>query len=102
MDQLLQQFEALVDDGAGNRYAVYLYGRSRPGDTCQGWLVFERTSDGRRFSTPAETTQPNMEAVAYWGTGLSATYFDGALQRALNPGGTSGAAAMRRGNRTQA
>jgi len=45
--------------------------------------------DGRRFSTPVETTQPNVEAVVYWGTGLEATYFEGALQRALNPGGTS-------------
>jgi len=86
MDQLLQQFETSVDDAGGNRYVVYLYGRSRPGDTCQGWLVFERVSDRRRFSTPVETTQPNMEAVSYWGTGLSAAYFDGALQRALNPG----------------
>jgi hypothetical protein len=88
MDQLLQQFEAPVHDGDGNSYVVYLYGRSRPADTWQGWLVFERVSDRRRFPTPVETTQPNVEAVVYWGTGLGATYFDGALQRALNPAGT--------------
>jgi hypothetical protein len=92
MDQLLQQFETPVYDRDGESYVVYLWGRSRPGDTWQGWLVFERAGDRRRFSTPVETTQPNGEAVVYWGSGLTATYFDGALQRALNPGGTVEAA----------
>ncbi len=90
MDQLLQQYEALVHDGEGNSYVVYLYGRSRPADTWQGWLVFERVSDRRRFSTRVETTQPNVEAVVYWGTGLEATYFDGALRRALQPAKAAG------------
>ena len=84
MDQLLQQFEQPIvrDDEA---YVAYLYGRSRPGDTWQGWLVFERLSDGERFTTPVETTQPNRKAVLYWATGLTYSYFDGALRRAMQP-----------------
>lgn len=83
MEQLLQEFETPVADGAGTIYRVFLYGRSRPADTWQGWLVFERTTDRKRFSTDVETTQPNAEAVLYWATGLTGAYFDGALRRAI-------------------
>ncbi|HEV2720733.1 MAG TPA: hypothetical protein VG323_11995 [Thermoanaerobaculia bacterium] len=82
MDTLLQQFESPVTDSDGNSYTVFLYGRNRSGDTWQGWLVFERQSDGRRFATGVETTQPNAQAILYWATGLTAAYFDGALERA--------------------
>lgn len=84
MDQLLQQFEQPVTRG-NESYAVYVYGRSRPADTWQGWLVFERTRDGQRFTTPVETTQSSAQGVIYWATGLSNAYFDGALQRAMRP-----------------
>jgi hypothetical protein len=82
MDEILQQFEQPVIDESGERYAVYLYGRSRPGDTWQGWLVFERQNDGRRYATGVETTQPNRQAILYWATGLTDSYFDGAFNRA--------------------
>jgi DNA-binding MarR family transcriptional regulator len=85
MEQLLQEFETPVVDKAGTIYRVFLYGRSRPADTWQGWLVFERAADGTRYPTDVETTQPNAEAVLYWATGLTDAYFDGALDRALNP-----------------
>ena len=85
MDTLLQQFETPVAGKDGDRYVAYLYGRDRPGDTWQGWIVFERVRDGQRFSTLVETTQPNAQAVLYWGTGLTEAYFDGALERALHP-----------------
>lgn len=82
MEQLLQQFEQPIVDKSGVGYTVFLYGRDRPGDTWQGWLVFERSSDGKRFATDVETTQPNADAVLYWATGLTSAYFDGALERA--------------------
>src|ERR1051326_5368853 len=94
MDQLLQQFEAPIRDANGNLYVVYLYGRDRPSDTWQGWLVFERRRDGTRFTTPVETTQPNKEAVLYWGTGLEETYLEGALERALAADRTSAATSV--------
>ncbi|HEU4889602.1 MAG TPA: hypothetical protein VFV49_17080 [Thermoanaerobaculia bacterium] len=84
MERLLQQFEQPIADAAGTTYNVYVYGRSRPADTWQGWLVFERLTDGRRFSTDVETTQPSAEAILYWATGLTDAYFDGALVRAMN------------------
>lgn len=85
MERLLQEFEQPVTDAAGTTFKVSLYGRSRPGDTWQGFLVFERLTDGKRFPTGVETTQPSAEAILYWATGLTGTYFDGALTRALAP-----------------
>lgn len=85
MDDLLQRFETPVVGRDGNEYAVSVCGRSRPHDTWEGWLVFERKTDGREFSTQVETTQPNADGILYWASGLTAGYFDGALQRALRP-----------------
>lgn len=85
MQTPLQEFEQRITGADGERYSVHLYGRSRPADTWQGWLVYVRERDNRRFATPVETTQPNAEAIVYWGSGLTETYLDGALQRALNP-----------------
>jgi hypothetical protein len=82
MEQLLQQFEKPIVDKSGVSYTVFLYGRTRPGDTWQGWLVFERF-DGKRFATDVETTQPNADTILYWAGGLTSAYFDGALERAL-------------------
>ncbi len=82
---LLQEFERQLTGSDGERYAILLYGRSRPEDTWQGWLVFVRQRDNRRFATPVETTQPNAEAIIYWSSGLTDVYFERALQRAMAP-----------------
>ncbi|HEX7809093.1 MAG TPA: hypothetical protein VF608_10215, partial [Thermoanaerobaculia bacterium] len=82
MERLLQEFERPFTGADGVTYRAFVYGRSRPSDTWQGWLVFERTDDGRRFATDVETTQSNSEGIVYWATGLSDAYFDGALERA--------------------
>lgn len=56
---------------------------ARPADTIwEGWIEF-RTADGTWHRTPRETTQPDLAAVNYWAGGLSATYLEGALHRAL-------------------
>jgi hypothetical protein len=84
VEQLLHEFEHPFTDRDGASYRVLVYGRSRPSDTWQGWLVFERASDGARFSTEPETTQSNADAVRYWASGLETAYFEGALERARN------------------
>lgn len=88
MERLLHQFEETFSGRAPETYRVYVYGRSREHDTWQGWLVFERLSDGRRLPTPVETTQSTAEAITYWATGLTSAYFDGALERALDAANT--------------
>lgn len=51
----------------------------------EGWIEFIPTQDGDERRSPRETTQPNRDALAYWATGLSPTYLEGALKRALEP-----------------
>jgi hypothetical protein len=84
MDTLFQQFERPMTDAGSDTYLVFVQGRSRPQDTWEGWLVFERQRDARRFSTPVETARPDAQAVLYWASGLSAVYLEGALERALS------------------
>lgn len=86
MEMVLQEFDSTVQDSDSDAYRVFLHGRSRrPHDTWQGWLVFVRQRDGRRFETAVETTQPNRESLLFWATGLTSTYLGGALIRARGP-----------------
>lgn len=82
MDHLLLHFERPAYDQAGAAYLAQLFGRKRPDLMWEGWLVFERTTDGARTSTPIETTQSNPAAVIHWAAGLSDAYFEGAILRA--------------------
>lgn len=84
METLFQQFERPMRHSSGDVYLVFVQGRSRPHDTWEGWLVFERQRDARRFNTPVETTQPDAQALLYWASGLTDTYLEGALERALS------------------
>ena len=51
----------------------------------EGWIEFVAVDDGHVVRTSRETTQPNRTDLAYWATGLTPTYLDGALTRALSP-----------------
>lgn len=82
MDRLLQTFELPFRDRSGDEYDVHVFGRGRERDTWQGWLVFARRRDGASYTTDIETTQPNVEAVLYWASGLTDPYLDGAFHRA--------------------
>ena len=71
---------SLVVDGTS--YFVQVCGRPA-GTTWEGWIEF-RSDRGTWHRTPRETTQPDLAAVHYWAGGLSTTYLEGALQRALS------------------
>jgi hypothetical protein len=68
----------------GNPYSAQVAGR-KAGNVWEGWIEFAAAdgSDARR--SPRETTQPDRDALAYWATGLSPTYLEGAFRRALEP-----------------
>lgn len=51
----------------------------------QGWVEFVPMDGGEVLRSSRETTQPNREDTAYWATGLTAVYLEGALERTLNP-----------------
>ena len=69
---------------AGETYRAQVVGR-RDGHLWEGWIEFLAADRSSALRTPRETTQPDRDALQYWATGLSATYLEGALQRALRP-----------------
>jgi hypothetical protein len=55
------------------------------GHTWQGWIEFVPMDGGTIVRSGRETTQPNLEDLRYWATGLTQVYLEGSLQRALEP-----------------
>lgn len=54
------------------------------GHIWEGWIEF-KSDEGGRLRTGRETTQPDRHALEYWAGGLTTTYLEGALTRALHP-----------------
>lgn len=82
MAEVVHAFDVPVFLG-GTPYRAQVAGR-RDGHLWEGWIEFAAAdgSDVRR--TRRETTQPDRGALVYWAHGLSGTYLEGALQRALD------------------
>jgi hypothetical protein len=79
---LVHEFAERMVAEDGELLAVRVFGQGRADGTWLGWLTFAAL-DGRRVKrTPRETTQSTREQVAYWATGLQASYLEGAFRRA--------------------
>lgn len=91
MAEVLHDF-GILRTANGAEYRVKACGSPMEGSLWQGWLEFEPLGGGETIRSPRETTQPNRTDTAYWATGLTAVYLEGALQRALRPGRTEAAA----------
>lgn len=83
MAEVLHVFETpvLLD---GEPYTAQVAGRP-DGHMWEGWIEFIARAGGDALRTPRETTQPDRAALVYWATGLSGTYLEGAMRRALDP-----------------
>jgi hypothetical protein len=81
--ELIQEFAERVEGPDGTLYAVRAYGEPRADGYWAGWLVFISVDGHEVLRTERETTQSNREALAYWASGLEATYFEGAFSRAI-------------------
>ncbi len=80
--ELVHRYPFAVVATNGTPYAVRAY--AAPGDTTwDGWLVFFPCDGGPALPTDRETTQPNLDAMRYWASGLEPVYLEGALARAL-------------------
>lgn len=76
----------------GHAFAAHVCGRETEGGHWEGWVEFHPEDGGVPLRTPRETTQPSRKTLEYWATGLTVTYLEGALKRALRPppgGGSS-------------
>lgn len=73
----------------GRAFMARACGAEMDGTLWQGWIEFVPLDGGPVIRSGRETTQPNRVDTAYWATGLTPVYLEGALDRALNPGRTS-------------
>jgi hypothetical protein len=69
-------------DGA---YFARAVGRFAPDNMWEGWLEFVPVEGGDVLVSPIESRQPEREHLAYWATGLTPVYLEGALGRARKP-----------------
>lgn len=60
-------------------------GREMTDGRWEGWIEFESADGTEVLRSGRETTQPNRDDTAYWATGLTPVYLEGALTRARAP-----------------
>ena len=85
MAQVLATFTDVFTDDEGIRYRAQACGSEMSDSKWQGWVEFIPLDGSAPIRSGRETTQPNRADTAYWATGLTSVYLQGALQRALNP-----------------
>ena len=83
MAQLVHEHTTHIRTPSGVTYAARTYAEQQREGTWIGWLEFTPVSDGcATLRTERETTQPTLEMVGYWASGLEPVYFEGAFERA--------------------
>jgi len=85
MAEVLVTFSDPVTAPNGVMYSARACGREMPDGRWEGWIEFEASDGSAIIRSTRETTQPNRVDTAYWATGLTQVYLEGALHRALNP-----------------
>jgi hypothetical protein len=82
MVHFVTQYSPVVVSHDAHKYVARVYAWQQPNGRWDGWFVFFPLHGGRALATDRETTQSSLSAVAYWATGISTTYLEGALARA--------------------
>ena len=85
MAEVLAQFAEPLSTSDGSSYLAQACGAPNAGGLWEGWIEFIPSKGGRALRSSRETTQPNKTDAAYWASGLTMIYLEGALSRALNP-----------------
>jgi hypothetical protein len=85
MAEVLVEFSDPVHSEDGRRFIAHACGAEMDNSRWQGWIEFLPVDGGSPIRSGRETTQPNRADTAYWATGLTPVYLEGALDRALNP-----------------
>ena len=85
MAEVLTVFDAPVADELGT-YEARAVGRPTGTGMWEGWVEFVPVSGKSDvLVSGVETTQPERTHLAYWATGLTHVYLEGALRRARVP-----------------
>lgn len=85
MSEVFVQFETIVTGPNGSRFIPRACGRARADGLWESWIEFAPVShaDGP-LHTSRESVQPNRDDLMYWAQGLTQTYLEGALNRAVS------------------
>jgi len=83
MAEVLTQFPEIVLGTDKVAYRAQACGAATRQGIWEGWVEFMPIAGGAAIRSPRETTQPNRVDAEYWATGLTRTYLEGALDRAL-------------------
>ena len=82
MAEVIHESSVRVISRDGASYRPVIVGEQQPDGAWHGWIEFHPTAGGSSIRTGRETTQISRGALDYWATGLEATYFEGAFDRA--------------------
>jgi hypothetical protein len=83
--EVLLEYPDAVTSDTGKNYTARACAAAMPDGKWQGWIEFVPLGDGDPIRSGRETTQPNRQDTAYWATGLTPIYLQGALHRAERP-----------------
>jgi hypothetical protein len=81
MAEVLVKYTELVRAADGKSYVAQVCGQVAEDKLWEGWIEF--VGDGQALRTGPESEQPNRDDLVYWAEGLTYTYLEGALERAL-------------------
>ena len=85
MAEVLASFPTPVQDDFGSYFARAV-GRLAADHRWEGWIEFVPADGGGDvLVSPIESRQPERLHLAYWATGLTQVYLEGALGRARHP-----------------
>ena len=85
MAELVHERDIALTGPNGRTYdRALVYAEPNGRTTWAGFVEFVTARGKRAVRTGHETTQSNIEGVAYWGTGLEPIFLEGALARALD------------------
>jgi hypothetical protein len=86
MAEVVVQFSVFLPGPDGRSFAPRACGRPmEEGGLWEGWIEFVPDDGSETLRTRRETEQPNWQDLQYWASGLTTTYLEGALTRALEP-----------------
>ena len=83
MFELVHRYD-IISSARGARYRPSVYAEPDVDGGWSAWIVFFPVSGGPPVATDRETTQSTYPALVDWAASLTATYLEGALDRALN------------------
>lgn len=85
MSEVLVQFDEPQRAPDGRAFVAQVCGQRMAGGLWEAWIQFSPTDGGDPVSTGRETEQLSRGDLRFWAAGLTRTYLDLALSKALSP-----------------